>query len=258
MVPGGARRRAGLAGARALHLPTRPRRARRAAAERLDVDFGGPGLDEPDGDGQWYLHLFAPEQPDLNWADPEVAASSSSTLRFWVDRGVDGFRIDVAHALAKDPEPLASQADLDADTWARARTRTRTATRCTTSTASGAGCSTSTTRRAPPSREAWVPAHRRSRYLRPDELAQAFNFDLLEARLGRDDVRARSSTGPSRSPASRARSSTWVLSNHDVVRHATRYALPEGTDLNAWLPHDGAEPPPTTSAASAAPGPRPC
>ena len=59
--------------------------------------FGGPAW-EPLGDGDWYLHLFAPEQPDLNWANPEVRDDFLRTLRFWSDRGVDGFRVDVALA----------------------------------------------------------------------------------------------------------------------------------------------------------------
>ena len=62
-------------------------------------------------DGQWYLHLFAPEQPDLNWDNREVRDDFATTLRFWSDRGVDGFRVDVAHGLAKNlAEPLAPQA----------------------------------------------------------------------------------------------------------------------------------------------------
>jgi alpha-glucosidase len=69
--------------------------------------FRGPAwsrIREPDGKpGQWYLHLFAPEQPDLNWVNPEVRAEFDSVIRFWLDRGVDGFRIDVAHGLAKHP-----------------------------------------------------------------------------------------------------------------------------------------------------------
>ena len=66
--------------------------------------FGGPGW-EPVGDGEWYLHLFAVEQADLNWKNPEVREDfKRTTLRFWSDRGADGFRIDVAHALAKDLE----------------------------------------------------------------------------------------------------------------------------------------------------------
>ncbi|WP_265113533.1 alpha-amylase family glycosyl hydrolase, partial [Mycobacterium tuberculosis] len=66
-------------------------------------------------DGQWYLHNFAVEQPDLNWDHPEVREDFLTTLRFWSDRGVDGFRIDVAHMLTKDlTEPLPSRAELDA------------------------------------------------------------------------------------------------------------------------------------------------
>ena len=69
--------------------------------------FGGPAwtrVTERGGrPGQWYLHLFAPEQPDLDWTEPEVAAEFESILRFWYERGVDGFRIDVAHGLVKDP-----------------------------------------------------------------------------------------------------------------------------------------------------------
>lgn len=82
-----------------------------------DSKFGGPAwerITEPDGmPGQWYLHLFAKEQPDFNWDNEEVRADFLRTLRFWSDRGVDGFRIDVAHALVKDlSEPLPSKAEL--------------------------------------------------------------------------------------------------------------------------------------------------
>ncbi|WP_240759807.1 alpha-amylase family glycosyl hydrolase, partial [Phytoactinopolyspora endophytica] len=76
--------------------------------------FGGPAW-EPVGDGQWYLHYFAKEQPDLNWKNPEVRDDFLRTLRFWSERGVDGFRVDVAHGLAKDlGDELPSQAELDA------------------------------------------------------------------------------------------------------------------------------------------------
>ena len=64
--------------------------------------FGGPAWTRVP-DGEWYLHLFATEQPDLNWADPRVPAEFERILRFWLDRGVDGFRIDVAHGIAKEP-----------------------------------------------------------------------------------------------------------------------------------------------------------
>ena len=69
--------------------------------------FGGPAwtrVVEPDGNpGQWYLHLFDAEQPDLNWENPEVFDDLEKTLRFWLERGIDGFRIDVAHGMAKPP-----------------------------------------------------------------------------------------------------------------------------------------------------------
>ncbi len=69
--------------------------------------FGGPAwtrVNEPDGTpGEWYLHLFAPEQPDFNWASPDVRREFEDVLRFWFDRGVDGIRIDSAALLCKDP-----------------------------------------------------------------------------------------------------------------------------------------------------------
>ncbi len=74
--------------------------------------FGGPAWTRV-ADGQWYLHLFTAEQPDWNWDNPEVRADFLETLRFWGDRGVDGFRVDVANLLAKDlPEDLPSWAEL--------------------------------------------------------------------------------------------------------------------------------------------------
>lgn len=204
--------------------------------------FGGPAW-HPVGDGEWYLHLFAPEQPDLNWADDEVRQEFLTTLRFWADRGVDGFRIDVAHALAKDlAEPLPTQADLDADIWGGAhplqdRDEVHDIYR--------------EWRRLfdeyePPRTavaEAWVPAHRRSRYASPEGLGQAFNFDLLEASWDAASFASIIDQNLELARESGA-SSTWVLSNHDVVRHATRYGLPDGTDLAAWLLTDGTDPRP--------------
>ncbi|NKY38948.1 glycoside hydrolase family 13 protein [Cellulomonas septica] len=204
--------------------------------------FGGPAW-HPAGDGEWYLHLFAPEQPDLNWADDEVRQEFLTTLRFWADRGVDGFRIDVAHALAKDmAEPLPTQADLEADIWGGAhpledRDEVHDIYR--------------EWRRLfdeydPPRTavaEAWVPAHRRSRYASPEGLGQAFNFDLLEASWDAASFASIVDKNLALARESGA-SSTWVLSNHDVVRHATRYGLPDGTDLIAWLRSDGTDPRP--------------
>ncbi|MCC9204708.1 glycoside hydrolase family 13 protein [Arthrobacter sp. zg-Y769] len=211
--------------------------------------FGG-GAWERVPDGQWYLHLFAPEQPDFNWENPEVRAEFLTTLRFWSDRGVDGFRIDVAHALAKDlTEPLATSAELAAEGegldgahpfWDRDEVHgiyaewrelfneynpPRTAVA-----------------------EAWVHASRRGRYASPEGLGQAFNFDLLQADF--DAVRFREIiTANLEQAAATGASSTWVLSNHDVVRHATRYGLPsapagsaKGQDGKGWVFSGGTEP----------------
>ena len=110
--------RAGLAGPGPLHLPRRHRSRRLRAAVGLDLPLRRSGVDpgaRTDGEGgQWYCHLFAREQPDLNWDNREVRDDFLATLRFWADRGVDGFRVDVAHALAKDlAEPLRSKPTLE-------------------------------------------------------------------------------------------------------------------------------------------------
>jgi alpha-glucosidase len=79
--------------------------------------------------GQWYLHSFMPEQPDLNWWNPEVREAMDEVMRFWLDRGVDGFRVDVAHKMAHDPElrdnPLVELDEADSDESAAARIRRR-------------------------------------------------------------------------------------------------------------------------------------
>jgi alpha-glucosidase len=182
--------------------------------------FGGPAWTRlPDGD--WYLHLFAPEQPDLNWENPEVHAEFADIMRFWLDRGVDGFRVDVAHGMVKAaglPDAgrtgqiqMLGHAELpyfDQDgvheihrSWRRLLD------------AYGAiGVA-----------EAWAPnAERLSRYVRPDELHQAFNFHYLKAGWSAAEVRrviddSLAATGLVGAPT------TWVLSNHDVPRHVTRY-----------------------------------
>ena len=192
--------------------------------------FGGSAWEQV-GDGQWYLHFFAVEQPDLNWHNADVRQDFVRTLRFWADRGVDGFRIDVAHMLTKDlTEPLPSKAELDAmpidgrhpildrddvhDIYAEWRAVFNEYDPPRTAVA-----------------EAWVDPARRPRYASAEGLGQAFNFDLLEAdfdaaqfrRVVSDNLELASKSGSS---------STWVLSNHDVVRHPTRYGLPvpERTD----------------------------
>ena len=196
--------------------------------------FGGPAWTRLD-DGQWYLHLFDQSQPDLNWQHPEVREEFRDVLRFWLDRGIDGFRVDVAHSLTKaeglpDMAPPHKDADagkgntpnLDRDDvheiWRDWRSvldeyddRMMIA-------------------------EAYVHTDRLPLYVREDEYHQAFDFTFLGAgwrafQHNRDvpkaiqQVRA-NGTVP-----------TWVLSNHDQVRHATRFALPDtSTDFaKEWV-----------------------
>ncbi|WP_417218336.1 glycoside hydrolase family 13 protein [Arthrobacter sp.] len=188
--------------------------------------FGGPAW-EPVGDGQWYLHYFATEQPDLNWKNPEVREDFLKTLRFWSDRGVDGFRVDVAHGCAKElPEVLPSQAELDAldattgqhPLWDRDEVHEIYAE-----------WRSVFNEYSPPRTavaEAWVATpDRRHRYASIDGLGQAFNFDLLEADFDAASFRGIITSNLAQS-ARTGSSTTWVFSNHDVVRHATRYALP--------------------------------
>ncbi|MDP3950115.1 glycoside hydrolase family 13 protein [Microbacterium sp.] len=188
--------------------------------------FGGSAWERVD-DGQWYLHSFAPEQPDLNWDHPEVREDFLTTLRFWSDRGVDGFRIDVAHMLTKDlTEPLPSRTELDA--------MDRTAGTHPLADRDEVHEIYAEWRRVfneydPPRTavaEAWVETpERRAKYASAEGLGQAFNFDLLVAdfdaahfrRIIADNLEQARATGSS---------TTWVLSNHDATRHATRYGLP--------------------------------
>ncbi len=197
--------------------------------------FGGPAwtrVTEPDGTpGQWYLHLFDTHQPDLNWDNPDVRSEFVQILRFWLDRGVSGFRVDVAHGMVKDPalpdwigdQEMASShrgdqpkppmwdqpgvheiyrqwhkvlADYDGDRALIA--------------------------------EAWVddePAM--AAYVRPDEMQQAFNFGYLSTRW--DTAEQKASIGAALVALDEVDApSTWVLSNHDVVRAATRLAIDKG------------------------------
>ena len=202
--------------------------------------FGGPAW-EPVGDGQWYFHYFATEQPDFNWKNQDVRAEFLTTLRFWSDRGVDGFRIDVAHGLSKDlPEVLPTQLELDKldrttglhPLWDRDEVQEIYAE-----------WRHLFDQYSPPRiavAEAWVAsAERRARYARPEGLGQAFNFDLLVADFDAEQFRTIVSDNLAESRATGS-SSTWVLSNHDVVRHATRYGLEplNGRDVkqgSAWI-----------------------
>ncbi|WP_367321891.1 glycoside hydrolase family 13 protein [Streptomyces sp. HUAS ZL42] len=201
-------------------------------------------------DGQWYLHLFAPEQPDLDWGDEEVRADFRTTLRFWSDRGVDGFRVDVAHALAKDlSEPLRDLGDVPAtaeDVLGAVPPGTHPFYDRDEVHEIYRDWRTVLDDYSPPRMavaEAWVPSGaRRALYARPDELGQAFNFEYLQT--GWDAAELRQVVTESLATAHAAgASATWVLSNHDVVRHASRLMLPPGTDENTWLLSGGHAPP---------------
>ncbi|MEU4271260.1 glycoside hydrolase family 13 protein [Streptomyces sp. NPDC026092] len=187
--------------------------------------FGGPAWTRV-ADGTWYLHLFAPEQPDLNWKNAEVRAEFDSVLRFWLDLGVDGFRIDVAHGMVK-AEGLpdighGQQAKLigtqrlpffDQDGVHEIHRGWRRLLESYGPDRIGVA-------------EAWAPTPERlALYVRPDELHQAFNFQFLNCPW--DATALRSVVDESlRATASVGAPTTWVLSNHDVVRHPTRYGSP--------------------------------
>ncbi|WP_199734794.1 alpha-amylase family glycosyl hydrolase [Cellulomonas sp. PhB143] len=174
---------------------------------------------DPDGTpGQWYLHLFTPEQPDLNWSSPDVRREHEDVLRFWFDRGAAGIRIDSAALPVKDPalpevpegfgpgeHPHLDRDELHdvyrgwravADSYAEPRVLVG---------------------------EIWLPdVQRFAMYLRPDEMHTAFNFDLMTRPWDAKELRAAiSATLAAHAPVGAP--ATWVLSNHDITRPVTRY-----------------------------------
>ncbi|MGW2651017.1 glycoside hydrolase family 13 protein [Streptomyces sp. NPDC001393] len=201
--------------------------------------FGGPAWTRV-ADGQWYLHMFTPEQPDWNWRTPEVAAEFDRVLRFWLDRGVDGFRIDVAAGLYKHPE-LPDSDDPEAD----ARTRDSVNPLAWNQPEVHevwrqwrATCEEYTARDGRERLlvgEVSVPtAREHALYVRPDELHQAFFFDLLGAPWDADAFRKVISEAM-QDIAGTGSTVTWVLNNHDQVRTVTRYGepAPEGSGPGA-------------------------
>jgi alpha-glucosidase len=204
--------------------------------------FGGPAwtrLTGPDGTPeQWYLHLFDVSQPDLDWTDPWVHEQFHDILRFWLRRGVDGFRVDVAHGLVKkvglpdysppaDDDSASMTAPGDVPYWAQPGVHK--IYREWHSVLAEFG----------PDRilcaEAWVePLSKLADWVRPDEMQQAFNFRFLEAPWSApairdaiaDSIEAFDTVGAA---------PTWVLSNHDVVRHASRLGMnpppPQGVGI---------------------------
>ena len=208
--------------------------------------FGGSmweRVTRPDGTpGQWYLHIFDTSQPDLNWENPEVREKFHDILRFWLDRGVDGFRVDVAHGMIKQeglpdytpPLELASmggtgatdlnlavedaaQLDVEPPYWGQPGVH-EIWRGWNSVLAEYEGdrvlCA-----------EAWVdPLSKVALWVRPDEMSQAFNFAYMFTdwnakdlrRVIKESIAAFNGVGAP---------STWVLSNHDVVRHATRLSF---------------------------------
>ena len=192
--------------------------------------FGGNAwtrITEPDGTpGQWYLHIFDSSQPDFNWENPKVHEFFEGVLRFWLDKGVDGFRIDVAHGLVKEiglpdvkvetSQTVGKDRESDHPFWGRDGVHDiiRSWRKILDSYDDRAMCA-----------EAWVlPLSRMAKWVRPDEYHQTFNFAYLETpwnRAALEEVVTESlhEFGKVGAP------STWVLSNHDTVRHTSRYGL---------------------------------
>ncbi len=209
-------------------------------------EFGGPAwtrVTEADGTaGQWYLRLFAPEQPDVNWDHPDIVREFDETLRFWFDRGVDGFRIDVAHGLVKDaglrdiagmpfPLPDDTPEGLDHPHWDQPGVHEifrHWREIADSYEEPRAYCG-----------EIWVGRdHRLTAYLRPDELHTAFNFNHLMCPWLPGALR-QSIDATIASHAAVGAPPTWVLGNHDVCRPVSRFARPQEltVDGDRFLSH---------------------
>ena len=212
--------------------------------------FGGSAwtrVTEPDGTpGQWYLHLFDSSQPDWNWENPEIVDEFDSILRFWLDRGVDGFRIDVAHSMKKDlsfpdldesnskPDGGAmTDAEVEHPFWNREGVHdiNRRWRSVLDEYEDRVMCA-----------EAWVmPLEKMAHWVRSDEYHQTFNFGYLETpwnatqlkKVVDESLKAFGGVGAP---------STWVLSNHDVVRHTSRFGLAEHTLQGVGIGPDDEQP----------------
>jgi alpha-glucosidase len=193
--------------------------------------FGGPAWSRTP-DGRWYLHLFAPQQPDLNWDDPAVAADFEDTLRFWLDMGVDGFRVDVAYGLFKDPDlrdnpgtyspTLFGHGPEQAMTWNQPRVHdVWRSWRAIIDSYPG--------ERMLVGEVCLADLDQVALYTRPDEMHQAFAFRAIKSRWDAREFE------DAITPALDAFASTgapvaWVLGNHDKDRMVTRFG---GGDVGA-------------------------
>jgi alpha-glucosidase len=209
--------------------------------------FGGSAW-APSGDGQWYFHCFAAEQPDLNWENEEVREDFRHTIRFWADRGVDGFRIDVAHGLRKDmSEPYPTWGEIadimrpdgshplwDRDDVHEIYAEWRRIFDSYDPPRYAVG-------------EASVHPTRRARYASADSLGQAFNFAMQDADWRPEHYLQVINTGLA-DMINFGSTTSWLLGCHDTPRVATRYGLPLDEVRSAqqiareWLLTDGATP----------------
>jgi alpha-glucosidase len=214
----------------ALADPSHPDRARYVFRPGRDGEppnnwdsvFGGPAWTLDEATGDYYLHLFAPEQPDLDWHNPHVQADFEGILRFWLDRGVDGFRIDVAHGLFKDrllrDEPEGAGPPRPGETagfdrqHAIDQPEVHALYRRWRELTDGYG-----DERVLVGEVVLRDQARVARYVRPDELQLAFNFRLLWEPWEAEPLRAAiDGTLAALEPV--GATPTWVLENHDVMR----------------------------------------
>lgn len=216
--------------------------------------FGGPAwtrTTNPDGTpGQWYLHMFDTSQPDWNWQNPAVAELFRDTLRFWFDRGVDGFRIDVADSMVKDQalpdvaiDPVTGHGNNDKTVgsphWDQPGIE---AIQRAWRQVADAYADTELGGRVFVAEAYLDPIERLVKYVEPGRLHTTFNFDALISQWSADSQRA---VIDKTIPAHRAVSAptTWVLGNHDNTRVATRYGKPvSGVDFAAPAGGDSANP----------------
>lgn len=223
--------------------------------------FGGPAwtrtADADGTPGQWYLHIFDSSQPDFDWTNPEVREEFRRILRFWLDRGVDGFRVDVAHGMAKAEGLPDYTPPAEGGSMGGAAGLEGAAAASAAAEAAGVALEPAISDEEPAgapywgqegvhdifrdwrllldeypgdrilAAEAWVdPLPRLANWVRPDEMHQSFNFAYLETPW--DAAALRSVVDASLSAFGAVGApSTWVLSNHDVVRHATRLSVTE-------------------------------
>ncbi|MCF8525777.1 MAG: glycoside hydrolase family 13 protein [Rhodoluna sp.] len=206
--------------------------------------FGGQAwsrITEADGSlGQWYLHIFDSSQPDFNWENPKVHEFFAGVLRFWLDKGVDGFRIDVAHGLVKAPGlpniTAAQSQTLEHDPnnphpfWGQEGVHDiiRSWRKILDEYDDRAMCA-----------EAWVlPLSRMAKWVRPDEYHQTFNFGYLETPWAKEPL-VKVITDSLEAFGSVGAPSTWVLSNHDVIRHVSRFGVekppPQGSGIGPGM-----------------------